>query len=144
MAGLVAALTACGADATRPTALTGSFDLVSVDEMPLPFTFPAGLTGQQLLSARIEFHSRSRLFDIREYMSRDPDGTVVSETDTAAYAYRISADTLLVLHPAFDAASAYSDTGSVVDASIALQILQRRSTASGGDVFYRFLYQRSP
>jgi hypothetical protein len=139
----VAALAACGGGgpAVR-AALTGSFDLESVDGQPLPYAFPMGLTAQVMSAARLEFLSRGRLLDIRELWN----GTV-PETDTAVYAYRLAGSTLVVLHTSFDTLAAYNDTAVVSgDGAIALRVMRRVSTMGGssGNVYYEFLYRPRP
>jgi hypothetical protein len=139
---------ACGGDGTGPSnGLSGRYDLVSVDGQVLPLgTTGAFGTVVYLRRGVIEFHSRGRLVDIHDMQTINliTGDTQPVISDTAAYAYRKSGSTLLVIHPAFDLAAGYTDTAAMADDSAL--VLKRRVVLpmTGGVVWQELLYVRAP
>jgi hypothetical protein len=145
---LVAA--ACGKDGTGASAgLSGTFSLGQINGQPLPTSFPFGINSEIIVrEGQLRFLSRGRLLDIRTTQVHvlSPDQYEPATTDTAAYAYRLSGESLFVVHAAFDTAAAYTDTGTVIGGgqTIALQVRPRPGDTPADLVSGSLLYARLP
>jgi hypothetical protein len=133
-------LMACGGS-TEPGGdeVAGTYQLVSVNGSPLPYEYVRKVVeGMTIVysvhDARLEFRTRSRVYDIRTLDFLDP------RPDTLVSGYRLEGTMLLLSQPNTPAYPAYTDTGTFENSVI---IIRRRHLAGAPDINALFVYSRS-
>lgn len=147
--GAITAAAACSESTPPQQALTGRYELLSVNGASLPIVVFSGLDGSTLtlIEGAIEFRSRGRLVDVRTFQSQSPaGGTGQPQADSSAFTYDLAGDTLLVRHPQLFEADSYVDTGTVTGQMLTIIARPRVSQLPDGSarVGGEMRYARSP
>ena len=134
-AALLAALLGCGDGGTPPEsdAFEGTYELSTINERELPHTIFASIGGAHvdITGGEIRPLSRGRLLDVRSYTHYGVGGTLFEvRAESAAFAYKLEGERLVVEHPGPIPSERYRDTAEVRG-----DVLSLRSRHSG--VFYR-------
>jgi hypothetical protein len=124
-------------------ALSGRYELVSVNGTELPLVVFTGIDGSSrlLVAGSLDFRTRGRFIDVRTIQDRSPTGVLgAMYDDSAAFAYRLVDDTLLVQHPMPFEPDSYVDTGTVNGTLLSLDARARLTrdglSAIGGQMVY--------
>lgn len=124
---LVAALAgACTELPPEPPAatFTGTWELVTVGNAPLPLTLEVAFDGsrKRLVEARLEVRTRGRLDDIKRIVWERPSGARVEDvTDTVTSPFTATPEALYLRRYALLAASDWVDTGTVAAGELRLR-----------------------
>ena len=138
------AVAACS-DSTppEPNALTGRFELASVNGADLPIVLFTGIDGSSrlLVAGSFDFRTRGRFIDVRTIQQRSPTGVLgAMHDDSATFAYRLVNDTLFVQHPLPVESDSYVDTGTVNGGALSIKARTRLTrdnlNAIGGQMVY--------
>ncbi len=101
------------------SSFTGSWDLIAINDRPLPYTYEILLGGGRRIvtGGEIVVRSRGRLYDIKRQST--PDGEF---TDTLVSPFSASPTQLLIRRYALNASSDWVDTGEVFVTDMRLEV----------------------